>query len=347
MNRGLQFFTPTANEWFEYNARVLEKQMAPLEANAGGDSSSGVYMLTNTMPAFVLNLTRPNLNWCVDSGLLTRHETKINVGSSYFVTDRCVLGPRVCCWEASVDERATAYMESFAKEVSNGLRWILQIYGTTNIIQQHDLFNMDLAVARNMRNKLAFANYTPVRLVAPLRDGTDCEDVPIVNATGESPFFVQPYGFGSCTSAPPPIGSDGQLTRPYLGTAAVTGFCSNADMNSLAVRDPYVLNADDRRQLFELIRKNREEIMNNSYGVFRPSSSGLSDRRNDDDAGGGGGGASTNAPPPRFFDPPSTSQPAVPIPENGTMIRTPPPPNVGENYTDVHMDDTLRQFVGS
>lgn len=352
MNRGLQFFTPTIGEWYDYNVKILNRSD---DIRNGGDlsSTSGVYVSTNTMPAFVLNLTRPHLNWCIDTSLLSRNETKINIGSSYFITDRCVLGPRVCCWNASVDKRASMYVESFAKEVSNGLRWILQIYRSTNIMQQYDLFNTDLDVAKNIRNKLAFGTYTPIRLVTPLKDGIDCEEVPM-SANGDSPFFVQPYGFSCDRNGP--NGGAGQFTRPYLGAAPVTGFCSAADTSDLAVKDPYVLNANDVRTLNELISRNREKTTNMSPGIFKPSS-GISNINGSRISGGITSDADRNtaripvgnATGVNFqHDSPSTprsSSNRESVTTNG-VPQPPHPSTVGDNYTDVDMDDTIRQFVG-
>lgn len=346
MNRGLQFFTPTAAEWYEYNDRVLNRRTtAPSDRDA--DTPSGVYISTNSMPAFVLNLTRPNLNWCIDSGLLSRHETKINIGSSYFVMDKCILGPKICCWDASVDKRASTYIESFAKEVTNGLRWILQIYRTTNVMQQHDLFNTDLAIAKNMRNKLAFGSYTPVRLVTPLKDGTDCEEVSMSTAD-ESPFFVQPFGFCSGNSAP--IGNTGQFTRPYLGAAPVTGFCSTTDPNEFAVRDPYDLNASDVKRLNEMISRNREEMVNRSYGIFKPTS-GVPGNRTaatpsvpvfSASAGTNFQQDALPSPAVSSIQPPSTQAAATGIPQ------PPNPSNIAQpfNELDMDMDDTMRDLLG-
>lgn len=329
MNRGLQFFTPTAGEWSEYNDKVLNKRSGLTDATSN-DSSSGVYLLTNSMPAFVLNLTRPNLTWCIDSNLLSRQETKINVGSSYFVMDRCVLGPRICCWHASVDKRASTYVESFAKEVSNGLRWILQIYRTTNVMQQHDLFNTDLAVAKNIRNKLAFGNYTPVRLAAPPRDDTDCVEVSMSTAD-ESPFFVQP--FGCCSGTTAPIGGAGQFARPYLGTAPVSGFCSGPDINNVVIRDPYLMNSEEIKELTGIISNNREDRVNRSYGIFTPSSGSYASGKTPVISTTNG-----NVRPPVL---PALS----PTPVHTDVPQPPNPPGVVQDYGDVDMEDTTRQFL--
>lgn len=260
---------PTAAEWVDYNVKLLEKPNFQLP-DAQGAAPSGVYLLENYMPALVLRLTRPDLTWCIDVDMLNRHETRINVGSSYFVLDMCILGPSMHYADLALDRRAAAYMRTFAGEVSNGLRWILQIYQTTNILRQHDLFNADLAVARNIRNKLAFGNYTPVQLVTELGESTDCQAVPMC-ATADRPFYKQSFGLSSGTTAP--IGSVGQFTRPYLGTASLSGLCSNSADN-LAVRDPDVLSAEERKRLNEMITTIREEMKN---GYFQ-SAFGLASR---------------------------------------------------------------------
>lgn len=340
MNRGLQFFTPTAEEWSAYNEKIHGRR-----ADASGDTPSAGYVTANSMPAFVLNLTQPDLNWCVDCNLLNRRETKINVGSSYFVMDRCILGPKLTCWEASVDRRAAAYIESFAKEVSNGLRWILEIYRTTNIMQQHDLFNTDLAVAKNIRNKLAFGSYAPIRLVAPLRDSVDCEEVEM-SATGNSPFFVQPFGY--CSGSTAPIGGTSQFTRPYLGTAALIGSCSTADLNRLAVKDPTVMSADDVRRLNEYITKNREQAVNRSYGIFKPPS-GLSEGAPSVQTANVTRGTAAFGMP--VLDQTGPHGPPTPAPE--AVSSGIPQPNypsfspISNNDGDVNMgNDGLNEFIG-
>lgn len=269
MNRGLMFYMPTVSEWSTFKTKILNRHdNASSEQDSNDHSPSGVYMLTNYMPALVVHLTRPNLTWCVDVDLLDRHETKINVGSSYIVADKCIFGPTLHYSDVRLVPQVSAHIDGFAKDVSNGLRWIFQIYRTTNILERHDLFNADLSVARNIRNIPAFENYTPVKLLTELRDTSDCEEVQMC-ASNDRQIFIQPFGQTGNTASNTAVR---QMTRPHIGTALFHGFCSSKP-DDIAIRDTYVVNAEDAMRLNELIAKNREEMTNRYYtSIFRPSS---------------------------------------------------------------------------
>ncbi|KAG8270303.1 hypothetical protein J6590_088228 [Homalodisca vitripennis] len=257
MNRGLMFYKLTTEEWEYYNTRALGNQDVRIMAE-----NAGMYLLTNFMPAFFLKLTKPDLTWCVDTDALEKHTTRINIGSSYFLMDQCKLGPTFYNADASLDRRATTYIENFAKEVSNGLRWILQIYRTTHILQQYDLFNTDLAIGQKM-NTAAFGNYTPVKLVTDLSDAPDCQDVPTpVRST--RPFYTRPYGPGLGST---PVGGVGTFTRPRIGTAALSRTMCHLGAENVAVRDPDSVRDAELKELADMIARNRELNKNPPSGL--------------------------------------------------------------------------------
>lgn len=338
---------PSVREWEEYNRTALNRPDYVLTGDNGGEllpnTRSGFYLLASYMPALSLRLTQPDLSWCIDGSLFEKQQTRICVGSSYFVTEKCVLGPLVHYSEASIDERVKMFVKSFAGEVANGLRWILQIYRTTNIMEQRDLFNMELEVAKNMRNKLAFERYTPLQLVAELGETSECEIMDV--ETSDEPFYRQQFGYTTGVAAP--IGSLGQFARPRLGASAVTGFC-NMEGPNLVVNDPYVLKEDDKRRLRELMVKNHEVIANDYFNnIFRPMSGmapgvGSAQRirpcqRKTTTSAGGTNTATLpgNVPNPTSIQPTTLSRPQ----------EVPLPPTVAEETEDVSMDELMATFT--
>lgn len=268
MNRSMTFYVPEKQEWVNYKREVLNSSNS-VTLDDGDEHRSSVYLLASYMPAILLHLTEPNLTWCEDVDLLKRHITRINVGSSVLVTDTCVMGPQVHCAYAPLDERATRYLENFGREVSNGIRWILQIYQTTNILQQHELFDVDKAVAKSINNKITYDGYTPVQLVTKLKENTECDNLNPCTSVDKQ-LYKQPFGY---TSGAVPIGSTGRFTRPFprphIGAAPVTGFCRT---EKSAVSDPYVLGDEESERLQGLIAKNRELNANTFFAnMYRPT----------------------------------------------------------------------------
>ena len=268
------FYMPTKDEWSKYKRFLGEEAMMVdvEDEGSGTNEKSNYWLLISYMPAIKLYLTEPDLSWCADADSANRFETKIDVGSSYFVMEKCVLGPISNYSAASLDRRVAMFVQSFATEVANGLRWILQIYKTTDVIQQRDMLGKDVLVAKNMHNKVSFSSYAPVKLITELNDRNHCNEmIECVESNGQSFSYVQSFGNTPGTSAP--VGDLGQFTRPHLGAASIVGPCTGDSSARPFVNDIYAMSPENLKRMRECFLANVDYNINANFsGIIRPAS---------------------------------------------------------------------------
>ena len=240
MNRGLMFYVP---------ARAAAIQLSKEQGECG-------WFLASYMPGITLYLTEPCLTWCADHNLLGLHKTRIGVGSSYVLTDKLVLGPLMNNSDAASDGRAAAFIETFATDVANGLRWILQTYGTTDLLRERDLGGKGLAIAKSLNRHQPLASHVPVKLVTRLKDTSGCDQM-VGCFDSEQPLHVE----RSATDGTVQEGRHNAQSL-NLGTASIREFC-HGDARPLA-RDLYALRPDESKRLLGLLRKDNKHIGTNA-----------------------------------------------------------------------------------